>query len=53
MRRELAEPLPPDSLTDDAILPQRAFFAAIGSSLTRKPSPTTIQPLPARNFGGV
>ena len=26
MRRSLAEPLPPDTLTDDAILPQRAFF---------------------------
>jgi cellulose synthase/poly-beta-1,6-N-acetylglucosamine synthase-like glycosyltransferase len=26
MRRSLAEPLPPDTLTDDAILPLRAFF---------------------------
>jgi cellulose synthase/poly-beta-1,6-N-acetylglucosamine synthase-like glycosyltransferase len=26
MRRELAEPLPPDTLTDDAMLPLRAFF---------------------------
>lgn len=26
MRRDLAEPLPPDTLTDDAVLPLRAFF---------------------------
>jgi cellulose synthase/poly-beta-1,6-N-acetylglucosamine synthase-like glycosyltransferase len=26
MRRALAEPIPPDTLTDDAILPLRAFF---------------------------
>jgi cellulose synthase/poly-beta-1,6-N-acetylglucosamine synthase-like glycosyltransferase len=26
MRRVLVEPLPPDTLTDDAILPLRAFF---------------------------
>jgi cellulose synthase/poly-beta-1,6-N-acetylglucosamine synthase-like glycosyltransferase len=26
LRRELAEPLPPDTLTDDAMLPLRAFF---------------------------
>lgn len=26
MRRELAAPLPPDTLTDDAVLPLRAFF---------------------------
>jgi cellulose synthase/poly-beta-1,6-N-acetylglucosamine synthase-like glycosyltransferase len=26
MRRTLAEPLPPDTLTDDAIIPLRAFF---------------------------
>jgi cellulose synthase/poly-beta-1,6-N-acetylglucosamine synthase-like glycosyltransferase len=26
MRRNLAEPIPPDTLSDDAVLPQRAFF---------------------------
>jgi cellulose synthase/poly-beta-1,6-N-acetylglucosamine synthase-like glycosyltransferase len=26
MRRNLAQPIPPDTLSDDAVLPQRAFF---------------------------
>lgn len=26
LRRELAEPLPPDTLSDDVVMPQRAFF---------------------------
>ena len=52
LRRQLAQPLPPDTIADDGTLSLRAFLAATGSSSIPKLSPMTIPPRPAASSGG-